>query len=376
MREMKRILHLCETFGTGGAENVMLNVAAGVDQSRFLSTAILFGDGWLTKKLRSQGVETIILETSGSYDFKLLRGLTRTIREKRIDLLHAHLSDANAYACLAGALTGIPVIPTYHGQVDSSPRRLAATSLKLAAVRRFATRVVVVSRYLRDDLVSKANFKPSHIEIIYNGVVFKHIDSGMEPTEKKRQMGFDLSDRLVVMVANLHVDKGYEYFVRAARLMTDQMEHLQFLIIGEGPDHIRTMIEHEIRINNLSNRVHMLGYREDVAEILTVTELFMLSSISEGLSIATIEAMGAGVPVVVTASGGPEEIVTDGETGLIVPTADAQALAEKGLTVLRDSHLANRLALSGQLHVREKFQIGHMIKQYEALYDDLLQKGR
>jgi glycosyltransferase involved in cell wall biosynthesis len=154
------------------------------------------------------------------------------------------------------------------------------------------------------------------------------------------------------------------------------MEHLQFLIIGEGPDHIREMIEHEIRVNNLSERVHMLGYREDVAEILSVTDLFILSSVSEGLSIATIEAMGAGVPVVVTASGGPEEIVTDGETGLIVPPADARALAEKGLSLLRDSHRANSLALSGQHHVREKFQIGHMIKQYEALYDDLLRKGR
>lgn len=366
------ILHLCETFGTGGAENVMLNVAAELNSDEFKATAVLFGEGWLSENLRRKGVEVKIVETSGSYDLGLLKKLFSIIRDNQIELVQSHLPDANAYASLAGALASVPVVATYHGQVAKTENYFSSTNLKLAAVKKFSKAVVAVSHYLEDELTQLGRIDRNKIEVIYNGVDWTDFETEVDRSAKRRELGIEPEDRLVVMVANLAVEKGYEFFVRAAKKIASQINKAKFLIIGEGPRFLKEMIEQEIKENQLVDRVRPLGYREDVVEILKVSDLFMLSSISEGLSIATIEAMGVGLPVLVTASGGPEEIVTNAQTGLIVPIASAEALAEAALILLTDNRLALEYAGNARVHVLSKFGLRPMIESYANLYHRML----
>ncbi|HET7841072.1 MAG TPA: glycosyltransferase family 4 protein, partial [Terriglobia bacterium] len=180
------------------------------------------------------------------------------------------------------------------------------------------------------------------------------------------------SARLVGMVANLRQSKGYEYFVQAARLVVNSFPEARFVSVGEKEEHMAAGLADMVRQLDLDDRFTFLGFRSDVPEVLADLDVFVLSSVSEGLSIATLEAMAAGRPVVVTQSGGPEELVADGRTGRLVPPADPAALAAGICELLKNPGLAMLLGRNAQEESREKFSVSRMIAEYESLYQRCL----
>lgn len=370
-----RILHICETSGTGGAETVLLNIVNRLGADKYLSTVVLFRDGWLRRKLAENDVTTVILNSSRSYNLSLLYRIWRTIRKLGIHLVHSQLPDANAYSCLAGFAARVPIVTTYHGKLAVSPHGISSDSFKLSLVKRFSTKTVTVSKYLKNDLTSKAGFPSSKVQVIYNGVDWERFDRSIDRAAKRRELGFGPHEKLVGMVANLRETKGYEYFVRAAKIISEKIPKSRFLIVGDGPATLKEMIKEEIKALGLTDWVTLLGFREDIPEILGILDLFILSSTSEGLSIATIEAMGAGLPVVVTACGGPQEIVENGKTGFLVPPRDAESLAEKALLSLSNRELADSMGRKAQIHARASFGIESMIRKYETVYRECLPEG-
>jgi len=366
------VLHVCETSGMGGAETVLRNIVESLDPEEFRSEVVLFRDGWLRNRLEESGFNVHVLSSSGSFDFRLILALRKLIKNGRTKIVHSHLPDANAYSCIAGVFTGVPIIATYHGNIDSSGDGGGTGGLKLGLVRRLASRVVSVSRFLVDTYLSPAGFAEDKLRIVYNGVDFSRLPESFDTVRKRSEMGFGKDDILVGMLANLRPAKGYEYFIRACGLIAEEIPNAEFLIIGHERDSVKVPLVQIIRELKLDGRVHFLGFREDAAEILACLDLFMLSSITEGLSIATIEAVAARVPVVVTRSGGPEEIVEDGVTGSLVETRNPNMLAEKGLELLNDRDTASRFVESALKSVREKFDIRKMAESYQALYREVI----
>ena len=174
------------------------------------------------------------------------------------------------------------------------------------------------------------------------------------------------------MVANVQHPKGYDFFIRAARRVIQAMPDVRFIAVGEfdpGMPEITTKLIQEL---NLENHFFFLGFREDVPEILSELDVFVLSSVSEGLPLAMLEAMAAGKAVVATRSGGVQEVIEDGRTGLLVPPGDADALAATILEVLRDPQRAAALGGSACAAVTGKFSFANMISDYERLYERFL----
>jgi glycosyltransferase involved in cell wall biosynthesis len=178
--------------------------------------------------------------------------------------------------------------------------------------------------------------------------------------------------RLVGMVANLRRDKGYEFFVRAARSVAHRLPQAHFVAVGEGSARDLEQLQALVRELGLSGRFSFLGFRPDIPEILSELDVFVLSSTSEGFSLATVEAMAAGRPVVVTRSGGPEEIVEDGRSGFLVPPADSEGLASKVCEVLAHPLLAEELGRNARRRAEERFSLRRMLAEYENLYQRLL----
>jgi glycosyltransferase involved in cell wall biosynthesis len=174
------------------------------------------------------------------------------------------------------------------------------------------------------------------------------------------------------MVANLRQAKGYEYFVQSARAVVDVIPESYFLAVGETAEAMLARLQDLVRQLKLDARVSFLGFRKDIPGILRDLDVFVLTSTSEGLSISTIEAMAAGKPVVVTRSGGPEEIVEDGITGYLVPPADAGALAARVCEILRNPEFGRCLGSRAQAAVAGKFSLQGMVEQYESLYQRCL----
>jgi glycosyltransferase involved in cell wall biosynthesis len=177
------------------------------------------------------------------------------------------------------------------------------------------------------------------------------------------------------MVANFRRSKGYEYFVRAARRVADCVPEARFLAVGETDPEIERKARDLVRDLRLHDRFLFLGFRADIPSILRDLDVFVLSSTDEGLSIATIEAMAASKPVVVTRSGGPEEVVDDGRTGFLVPPADAEAIAARVIELLQNAELAGRLGRQAQAEAQSRFSLGRMLSEYQSLYEKCLKRN-
>ncbi|HVP07684.1 MAG TPA: glycosyltransferase family 4 protein, partial [Candidatus Acidoferrum sp.] len=298
--------------------------------------------------------------------------LIREIRSFHADVIHAHLPGANLYACLAGAATGIPVVATYHGELflPGSPDR--HVGVKHWLVRKLASRIVLVADYLRNDFVNIAHFPPSKLSVIYNGIPVGEPDSIFDPIAKRHSVGLGPDDLVAGIVANFRPPKGYQYFAEAARLVRRELPNAKFLVIGQGEGEIKQKFETSIADFGLKENVKLLGFRSDVPELLRTMDLFVLSSISEGLPLAAVEAMAACRPVVATNVGGLSELVQDGRSGYLVPPADTNSLANRMIELLKDQSLRAHMGKAGREIATTTFSLETMVSSYQQLYEGLI----
>jgi glycosyltransferase involved in cell wall biosynthesis len=370
---MLSILHTIETGGPGGAETILLNLASHLDPGRFRSLVLLPRRGWLHSQLEKANVPTFFVQSDAWYDLRLPRALVSLARREKIDLIHSHLPDQNFYSSLVRPLAGCKVIVTYHGSQQLSKSDGLKSGLKLAMVKRGANAVVVVSDYLKQKLVA-AGFPSDRVIRIHNGIDTRQA-SGDSRASLRQELGCVNGARLVGTVANLRESKGYDYFLRAARLVADSMPEVRFAAAGEADPQLSRNLFSLRQELQLEEQVRFLGFRRDVDELLAAFDVFVLPSISEGFSLATVEAMAAGRPVIATRSGGPEELIEDGVTGLLVPRKDPKSLAAKICEVLRNPALASALGHNAQAAIQSKFSLARMLGEYAAVYERVAGKA-
>ena len=366
------ILHIIETTGPGGAETVLLNIVSGLSQERYESIVVLKGSGWLNDSLTASGIVPVVVPSRGALDWRYLRTVSRLVRRHKVDLIHSHLPDSNFYACLAGLMTRTSVIATFHGMVGAWYTKTLKNRAKMAVIRSVAKRVVAVSDFLKREMITEWSFSEDQLTRIYNGVDFAKFDSATGADSVRTEFHIPAAARLVVSVGNIRKPKGYEYLLRAARRVIDEFGSVYFLVAGEGHGVLLEELQALRRQLKLEEHVILAGFREDVATLLKACDLFVLPSVTEGLSIATIEAMGLGKPVVVTDSGGPSEIVESGRTGLLAAPRDAESLAQGILRLLKEPQLATQLGTKAKLEVSEKFSATNCVKGYADLYESCL----
>jgi glycosyltransferase involved in cell wall biosynthesis len=182
----------------------------------------------------------------------------------------------------------------------------------------------------------------------------------------------------VGLIANLRSIKGIKYFIEAASIISKTDSRVKFLIIGENfnePGCTREEMELFAKKCNVDNNVHFLGKRTDIADIISIMDIGVVASLSEGFSNTILEYMAASKPVVATNVGGNKEAVVHNETGLLVSPESAIALAEAILSILKDKEMAFRYGAAGRKRVEEKFRLEKMIGQYEGLFDSVLVKN-
>lgn len=364
------ILHTIEHGGPGGAETVILNLASRLDDSRFRSVAVLPRGPWLPQKLQEQGVLTYLAESRPWYDPRPTAWMARLVRQEKVNLIHSHLADQNFYSCLVGQWTGRKTIVTYHGPIELAQSKQFKGSIKLWYVRKSASVVVVVSDHL-GRMLREVGFPGDKIVRIYNGVNTSRFLTS-RTGRLRRELGCVDGVRLIGMVGNVCPAKGIDFFIRSAGKVVRTFPQTRFVLVGDIDRTQGELLSSLVRQLGLEDRFFFLGFRKDVPEILSDLDIFVLSSISEGLPLAMLEAMAAGKPVVVTRCGGPEEVIEDGRTGLLVPPADPETLAARICGLIANPELAANLGLRARARVLSEFSLEQMIRQYERLYDRLL----
>jgi len=364
---MITVMNVIDTGGPGGAETVFLHTATRLDAARFRPVAVVSREGWLTGRVRENGVEPLIAPASGSFHIGYLRTLLQTVRHRNVNVIAAHLYGSAVYASLAGMISGIPVISILHGQSDV-PQQARFAALKAAIVRKGSRKVVFVSDNLKTDLAGRLGLPDERCVVIPNGVDTTLFQPGRDRSIRDA-IGLAEDAILVGSIGNIRAPKAYDVLLRAAALLTKRSSRLHFVIAGESSGKLgQSLLEMRDSLG-LRDRVTFLGLRPDVATVLQNLDVFALSSRTEGFSIACIEAMACGVPVVATRSGGPQQILDD-QSGILVAVDSPEELADGIYRVAFTPGLGKSLAEHALRRVRERYSLDRMLSSYESILSD------
>jgi starch synthase (maltosyl-transferring) len=363
------ILYLITDLDVGGAERALLELVGRLDRTRFRPTVCsLASDGSLAKEFSDLGVPVVHLGMDRLWQIPHALRLLRLLRGGRFDILHTFLFHANVLGRVLGRIAGVPVVLS--GIRVAEPRWWHLLLERWTAP--LADMLVAVSDGVRRHMIQRAGIPPDRIVTIPNGVDLERFEV---PRGRFRSAEGISESRLVVsMVGRLDEQKGLTFLLRAVpRVVADHPE-ARFYFVGEGPE--KGALQRLCRELEIEQFVRFLGFRSDVPSVLRDSDVFVLPSLWEGLANAMLEAMAAGLPVVVTDVEGVRDVVTDGETGLVVAPADPVALAHALGHLLRDPGLRGRLGRAGRGRVAEEFRWGKVVEDTVVLYRKMRsQKG-
>jgi glycosyltransferase involved in cell wall biosynthesis len=367
---MPTILHLIDTTGPGGAETVFIQLADKLRDLGYRSIVVIRGEGWVNDQLRERQLQPIIIPAKGSFEVNFLKQLISIIKTQKVDLIQSHLLGSNVYGAIAGIFTQTPVVATYHGMVDiSSNERFRL--LKHWFMKLGIQRYIAVSQQLGKTIEQKGLLDIRKTRVIYNGVDLNRF-SRLFPKTLKQALKLPDNAVMIGSLGNIRPAKAYDNLISAGAQVVKNYPEAHFVIAGHQRPSLMKQLEQQIRELNVSNHFHFIGFQNDSVTFLKQMDLFALSSSSEGFSIATIEAMAAQLPIVVTRCGGPEEIVTPGYDALMVDANNPKALAEGIESLLSQPDLRQKLANNALKTVTQRFSLEAMLQSYRSEYQQLI----
>lgn len=371
---------LADTLTVGGAEQLLLELLRGLNRRRFRVNLCLLDDapGIVGDEIVRLGIACTSGIARARFDIRAIERLRRIFCDQRPDiLLLINHRNCLFYGIPAARLARVPVIINWQNETlrTYSLHRLTMSCRRLL-LRRVDT-VVAAARGHADYITAAEGVAKNKIEVIYNGVDPGKFRPDLTPAQAKERLGIPAETPVVGIVAALRPDKAHEVFLHAAARVCERLPEVQFLIVGDGPR--RDALERcacELRIEGA---LHFMGFRRDMPEVLRAMNVFCLSSRpwQETFSVAALEAMASGLPVVSTRVGFMHEMVFEGETGLLVPVDDPQALAD-AITGLFLSP-ARRISMGGNARalVVKSFSLQHMVACFEDLFTRAAQtRGR
>jgi glycosyltransferase involved in cell wall biosynthesis len=375
---MINVLQFIDSFIQGGTEQQTVQLTRLLHESgRYrVHLACCSPDGPLRTDVEGLGLGEIpSFPLTSFYDRNFviqLRRLVRYQREHKINIVHAHDFYTNIFGMAGAKLAGVPA--RVASKRETTGMRTATQSLVERGAFRLAHSVVVNSEAVRQRLVMEG-MHTRKITTIYNGLDLSQANppAGLrrEETLASFALPVDAPLRFVTIVANLrHEVKDHRTFLRAASLVRRSVADARFVIAGEGPlEPIMRSLAAELGIGP---DVFFTGRCERVEELLSVSDVCVLSSTAEGFSNSILEYMAAARPVVTTNAGGALEAVIEGETGYIVPVGDEQSMASRISVLLRNPEQARTMGSRGRELVAQKFSCEARLERTEELYERLL----
>jgi glycosyltransferase involved in cell wall biosynthesis len=362
-----RVLHLVSSFSVGGGEALVMGLAERGDRERFEIHVASLREAAVSafkEDFAQLGLSVYQVGARRFYDPQAALAVARYVREHKIDLIHTHLVTADVVGRLVGRLTGVPVVSTLQNEPRSFQNmRRDRRWLERLTARHLTTQLVTVSRHVRDLFVAEWGIPAAQIDVIYNAVPverYMHI----APGALRGEFG---PGPVITNVGRLNPQKAQHLLIDAAKIVLRQAPDARFLIVGRG--HLEEQLKTHARAAGVADQVIFTGLRRDIPEILAQSDIFVLSSLWEGLPLSAVEAMAAARPVVLTDVGGNRELVESGAQGLIVPPDDVPALATALIALLNDRAQAQAMGVAARARVRHDFSIDTIARQYEALYE-------
>lgn len=383
MAELPTAIHIIAKLELGGAQRIAVEIARRLKGCR---NVLLAGtEGLMVREaLNLEGVETLLLpclrrEIHPLLDFisilKVGRIVSREVARGRKVLVQSHGSKAGVLARLAGrAARASAIVHTIHGfpfhdYQSGLVRRLYILIERFCA--RYCDALVAVSHATMNKGLSQRIGTPLQYRVINPAILEEHFKDAVNDTVRiKKDLGIDETSPVVGTVCCFKPQKAPLDFVEVAQRVHERLPDARFVMVGDGV--LMGRVKRSVRDKGLTGVFHLLGWREDVSQIIALFDVFVLTSLWEGLPMVHAEAMSKGKPIVATSVDGTPEVVRDGVNGFLSPPGDVEGLAEKVLGLLDDPEMRRRMGKSGKEMVFPRFAMNRLLEDVASLYGELL----
>ena len=366
------VLHVVDALEAGGAEQLLLTVVKNINGDRYkIIVCCLSEFGPLADEVAKAGADVLQLHHARkSNDAGVVRELMCVIRERQISIVHTHTFSSNFYGRVVAVLGRVPVIVnTQHNVYRHRTTKQVVSDFVMA---RFTDGMIANSEAVKRFTARQLMIPIERFRVIYNCIDTSVFEERKSREEVLASLGIPSDAFVISVVAKLWKQKGHRYLLEAMRGISTEMPAARLLIVGTGP------LDLELRTLaaslGVAESVHFLGARRDVPDLLGASDLLVLPSLWEGFGIALCEAMYSELPVVATNVDGIPEVVSNGDTGLLVTPRDPVALERAILTLACNEEVRRRMGRRGKERVLANFSPKRHVTQLEEFYEDLLLK--
>lgn len=390
------VMQVIDNLDIGGAQEVVRTLVKYLASHSCQPIVCTFKDGPLRQDIERSGVCVEVLPGRRHSVVALplfvvdmvgiWRALARLVKKHQVDVIQTHILRSLDFLVLflRYATPLRVVLWTFHNvsfeltasQLPKYPWMLGPKKLSHRLLYRLTSRLVDGFVAVSDD-VKKAMLEiigpiGDKVVVICNGVDTQKYQQMVDKPFVRNQLGLAADSRLITLVATLKEQKGHRYLIEALASIVPQHPDVHVLFIGDGP--LRGELQLQVKRLDLNDHIHFLGNRQDVPELLAASDLFILPSLWEGLSMALLEAMATGLPIVASEVSGTTQAMVPGETGLLVPPGDASKLAGAIAELLSDRGRAQTMGAAAKRSVEAKFGARKQADEHLALYQQLLQR--
>ncbi len=378
-----RVAHVITRLCKGGAQENTFHTVRLSNRARFESSLIsgpTFGDeGSIEDAVRGAGIEiqrepNLVRPISPAEDALTVARLVRRFRRDRPHIVHTHTSKAGILGRAAARIAEVPaVVHTPHGNVFDGYFSRWKTRVFVEAEKRAAAwtdRIIELTPGGIDEHLAQGIGRRDQFVHIFSGIdLTPYDDARRRRAETRAKLGVAADDFVVGAVGRLEPVKGFTYFMAASQRIAAEAPRARFVHAGDGSQAA------EIRRQRgaLNGRMTFLGLRGDVPDLMAAFDALVVPSLNEGMGRVILEAGAAGTPVVASRVGGIPEVVRNGETGLLVPPRNPQAITDAVLALERDPDRARAMGAAGRAHVVPAFSLESMVMRIETLYEELIE---
>ena len=350
----------------GGGEVWMLTVMNELAARGYKVSFICKPEAEIIKYSDNKSIDVLPLRIAGDFDPFTISQLTKIYKKRKIDIVVANVGKDIRLGGLAAKFnSGVSVIALH--QVD---REIKNNLRYRFTYNSLADMIVVNSLATKNTLLKSASWLvDKKIKVVYHGIDYQKYSSG-NTINLRNQLGILPEEVIIGFVGRLSVQKGIKYMLDAFRLVVEKLKNVHLVIAGTGE--LEGLVKDFISEFNLEKRIHLLGFRNDIPDIMRTFDIFLLPSLWEGFGIVLIEAMAAGKPVIATKTSSIPEIVADGKSGILVSPEDAESISDALLRLISAHEIRIKFGETGRKIVIEKFTIDRMINDYENIFHELL----
>lgn len=375
IEQKKRLLFLITQSELGGAQKYVFDLAFSLRDEYEIAVGFgeQGGDGELARQLKAIYVKCFEINSlkrdiSPIKDFKAIFEIRKIIKGWKPDIIHLNSSKISIIGSMATIFLKCKVIYTAHGWVFNEPMNGLKRSLYEKLERwtaKIKDAIICVSENDVRTAIDAKIASPGKLHMIHNGITDSPL---LDAASAKAKLGFGPEEFVIGSIGNLYATKGFEHFIEAMKILVDSGFNFKAIIIGEGQE--RAKLEDLISQYNLRQRVFLLGRIDQARQLLPAFDIYVCSSVKEGLSYTIIEAMLAQRPIIATSVGGNPEMIIEGETGLLAGPANAMSLAGRIHELLDDPARTASLGQAARQKALAEFSLDKMVEQTKEVYSE------